>query len=63
MHAILAAAGIVDGGDGEPTFRRGDGSEARVESQAKIYEDVRLTPEDPSSCRSRAGTTSRTPRA
>ena len=29
-HAILAAAGIVDGGDGEPTFKRGDGSEARV---------------------------------
>ena len=47
VHAILAAAGIVDGGDGEPTFKRGDGSEARVESQAKIYEDVRLTPADP----------------
>jgi trehalose synthase len=47
VHAILAAAGIVDGGDGEPTFKRGDGSEARVESQATIYEDVRLTPEDP----------------
>ena len=47
MHAILAAAGIVDGGDGEPTFNRGDGSEARVASQAQIYEDVRLTPEDP----------------
>ncbi len=47
VEAILAAAGIVDGGDGEPTFERGDGSEARVERQAKIYEDVRLTPEDP----------------
>ena len=47
VHAILAAAGIVDGGDGEPTFKRGDGSEARVASQAQIYEDVRLTPEDP----------------
>jgi trehalose synthase len=47
VHAILAAAGIVDGGDGEPNFKRGDGSEARVESQAKIYEDVRLTPVDP----------------
>jgi trehalose synthase len=47
VHAILAAAGIVDGGDGEPTYTRGDGSDARVESQAKLYEDVRLTPEDP----------------
>jgi trehalose synthase len=47
VHAILAAAGIVDGGDGEPTFKRGDGSEARVTSQARIYEDVRLTPADP----------------
>ena len=27
--AILAAAGIVDDGDGDPTFKRGDGSEAR----------------------------------
>jgi trehalose synthase len=47
VHAILAAAGIVDGGDGDPTFKRGDGSEARVESQAEIFEDVRLTPDDP----------------
>jgi trehalose synthase len=46
VHAILAAAGIVDGGDGEPTFKRGDGSEARVSSQATLYEDVRLTPAD-----------------
>ena len=49
VHAILAAAGIVDGGgDGAaPAFNRGDGSEARVASRAQIYEDVRLTPEDP----------------
>ena len=49
VRAILAASGIVDGGgDGaEPTFNRGDGSEARVARQAQIYEDVRLTPEDP----------------
>jgi trehalose synthase len=47
VEAILAAAGIVDGGDGEPTFARGDGSEARVTSQAQIFEDVRLTPADP----------------
>jgi trehalose synthase len=47
VHAILAAAGIVDGGDGDATFRRGDGSEARVQSQAELYEDTRLTPDDP----------------
>jgi trehalose synthase len=47
VHAILAAAGIVDGGDGDPTFKRGDGSDARVVSQAKVYEDTRLTPADP----------------
>jgi trehalose synthase len=47
VHAILAAAGIVDGGDGDACFKRGDGSEARVSSQAEIYEDSRLTPEDP----------------
>src|SRR4051794_23123715 len=47
VRAILAAAGIVDGGDGAPTFKRGDGSEAQVESRAEIFEDTRLTPEDP----------------
>jgi trehalose synthase len=47
VHAILAAAGIVDGGDGDATFKRGDGSEARVQSEAELYEDTRLTPEDP----------------
>ena len=31
---------------GEPTFKRGDGSEARVESQAELFEDSRLTPDD-----------------
>jgi trehalose synthase len=46
VSAILAAAGIVDGGGGEPTFARGDGSEARVSSRAELFEDVRLTPED-----------------
>ncbi len=46
VHAILAAAGIVGGGGGEPTFKRGDGSEARVESQAELFEDSRLTPDD-----------------
>ena len=47
VHAILAAAGIVDGGDGDATFERGDGSEARVQSRAQLHEDTRLTPEDP----------------
>src|SRR3954451_2955607 len=46
IAAILAAAGIVDGGDGEPAFKRGDGSEARVESQAELFEDTRLSPDD-----------------
>ncbi len=47
VRAILAAAGIVQGGDGHATFQRGDGSEALVTSQALIYEDSRLTPDDP----------------
>ena len=46
VDAILAAAGIVDDGDGDPTFTRGDGSEARVESQAELFEDTRLTTAD-----------------
>jgi trehalose synthase len=46
VDAILAAAGIVDDGDGDPTFARGDGSEARVESQAELFEDTRLTTAD-----------------
>jgi trehalose synthase len=45
--AILVAAGIVESDDaGDPTFERGDGSEAKVEHQAEIYEDTRLRPED-----------------
>jgi trehalose synthase len=46
VDAILAAAGIVDDGVGDPTFSRGDGSEARVESQAELFEDTRLTTAD-----------------
>ena len=46
VDAILAAAGIVDGGDGDPTFKRGDGSEARVTSQAELFEDTRVTTAD-----------------
>ena len=46
--AILVAAGIVeaDSGDGA-TFERGDGSESKVESQAELFEDTRLSPDDP----------------
>jgi trehalose synthase len=47
VAAILAAAGIVDGGDGDATFTRGDGSEERVTSKAEIFEDSRVTPDDP----------------
>src|SRR4051795_408874 len=46
VEAILAAAGIIDGGDGDATFKRGDGSEARVQSQAELFEDSRLTTAD-----------------
>src|SRR3954463_8548533 len=46
VDAILAAAGIVDDGDGEPAFKRGDGSEARVTSGAEMFEDTRLSPDD-----------------
>jgi trehalose synthase len=48
VAAILVAAGIVDSdAAGDPTFERGDGSEARVENKAELYEDTRLTPDDP----------------
>ena len=46
--AILVAAGIVESDDaGSPVFERGDGSEARIEHRAEIYEDTRLSPDDP----------------
>jgi trehalose synthase len=46
--AILVAAGIVESDDaGDPTYERGDGSEAKVEHRAELYEDSRLRPEDP----------------
>src|SRR3954469_634443 len=35
VRSIRAAAGIVEDGAGDPTFKRGDGSEAKVTSQAK----------------------------
>jgi trehalose synthase len=48
VAAILVAAGIVESDNtGDPTFERGDGSEARVEHKAEIYEDTRLSPDDP----------------
>jgi trehalose synthase len=45
--AILVAAGILESDDGgDPTFERGDGSEARIEHTAELWEDNRLKPED-----------------
>jgi trehalose synthase len=47
VAAILAAAGIVESSDGgDPVYERGDGSEARVENGAQLFEDTRLTPDD-----------------
>ena len=46
VEAILAAAGIVEGDASGATFNRGDGSEAKIEHQAEIFEDTRLTPDD-----------------
>src|SRR5215210_3811425 len=46
VEAILAAAGIVDGDPAGATFNRGDGSEAKIEHKAEVFEDVRLTPDD-----------------
>src|SRR5215217_3738142 len=46
VEAILAAAGIVDGDPSGATFNRGDGTEAKIEHKAEIFEDVRLTPDD-----------------
>jgi trehalose synthase len=47
VAAILVAAGIVESDNtGDPTFERGDGSEARIEHKAELWEDNRLSPED-----------------
>ena len=46
MAAILAAAGIVDGGRGEPTFTRGDGSEAASRARPSCSRTRALTPDD-----------------
>jgi trehalose synthase len=48
VAAILVAAGIVESDvEADPVYARGDGSEARIEHRAELYEDARLTPEDP----------------
>ncbi len=47
VAGILAAAGIFDDdAGGDASFNRGDGSTAEVSSQAEIFEDVRLGPDD-----------------
>jgi trehalose synthase len=48
VGAILAAAGLGDGGDGgSPTFTRSDGSGAKVRRRATIVEGRPLRPDDP----------------
>ena len=47
VAGILAAAGIFDAEEGgDASFERGDGSTAEVSSQAEIFEDTRLGPDD-----------------
>jgi trehalose synthase len=49
VAAILRIAGLNDGGDGEgePTFVREDGTPARVERRAEVFEEQMLRPDDP----------------
>jgi trehalose synthase len=48
VGAILAAAGLQEGGAGaDPVFTREDGSPAHVERKATVWEGRRLRPEDP----------------
>jgi trehalose synthase len=48
VHAVLQAAGIVDGEPAGPvTFERQDGSRGRVERKASLTEDVAVTLETP----------------
>jgi trehalose synthase len=47
-RAILHAAGIVpDGGPGDPTYARHDGSTGRVDLRARMVEDAPLEPDAP----------------
>ena len=49
VAAILRVAGLNDGGDGagEPTFVREDGTPARVDRRATLFEGRPLRPDDP----------------
>jgi trehalose synthase len=48
VGAILSVAGLnADGSDGEPTFRREDGSPDRVVRRAKVWEGAPLRASDP----------------
>jgi trehalose synthase len=46
VAGVIAAAGIVDC-DGDAAYRRLDGTPARVEHRATLWEDTRLGPDDP----------------
>jgi len=45
--SILAATGILDGGEGPVSFPRADGTPGRVQRRAEILEESRLTPATP----------------
>jgi trehalose synthase len=45
--SILAATGILDGGEGPVSFPRADGTPGRVQRKAEILEESRLTPATP----------------
>jgi trehalose synthase len=47
MHAILAAAGIVDDGERSATYTRADGSPGRIEHRADVVEASRVGSETP----------------
>jgi trehalose synthase len=47
VHAILAAAGIVDDGEKPATYTRVDGSPGRIEHRADVVEASRVGPETP----------------
>ena len=48
VDAILKVAGLnADGGDGDPVFVREDGSPARVQRQAQLWEEQPLEPGQP----------------
>ena len=61
VRAVLLTTGILrDGERRRRAFARQDGSPGRVTRRAEIFEDAPLAPATRRSCRSRAGTSSRT---